>query len=292
MTLTVGSPDHKLLFCRFFIDTHTAFEPAALPWPELDDACRGRLATLPIWNEAVTTEAETAMKVRARAEVERDPLLREAIGLQAYEEARHAEMLRMLVDRYGIEARSTPDLTPPPDPDWAFMRVGYGECFDSFFAFGLFGLARDSGFFTPDLVRLFEPVMQEEARHILFHVNWVAHSQAQLPFAGRSGYMFRRGLALWLQVASRIRTAMRVGAEARTQDNFTLNAHESFGTPSLPEFLRLCLRENYRRLAPYDTRLLRPDFVPKLARTLLRGLGRGRRAAGPESGTDPRPHGR
>ena len=36
------------------------------------------------------------------------------------------------------------------------------------------------------------------------------------------------------------------------------------------QFLQVCLAENDRRLAPYDQRLLRPTFVPRLARGLAR----------------------
>src|SRR5579883_2549517 len=192
----IGSPEHKELLCRFFIDSHSPFKPSDLKWPELDEAARAKLASLPIWDEAVKTEAETALAVTTMGEVERDRLLSQAITLQGYEEARHADILKTLTERYGISVASFHP-PRPAEPDWAFMRIGYGECFDSFFAFGLFALARDSGFFPPSLVELFEPIMQEEGRHILFHVNWVAYSQAQLPFAGRPGYVFRRGLAMW-----------------------------------------------------------------------------------------------
>lgn len=272
--LEIGSQEHKELLCRFFIDTHIRFEPERLPWPKLDEACLERLRALPIWDEAVTTEAETAMKVAELGKAEKDPLLAEAISLQGYEESRHAEMLRILTSRYGIPVRRKPNLAPPKDPYWAFLRVGYGECFDSLFGFGLFALARDSGYFTPELVALFDPVMQEEARHIIFIANWIAYRQAQMPAMRRPAYLFRRGLALWLQSVSRVKTAMRIKAAPEIQNedqtDFTMAAPASFGDFSVRSFLETCLRENERRLAPYDPRLLRPTFVPAVAKSILK----------------------
>lgn len=270
--LVVGSAEHKELLCSFFTESHDPYKPEQLRWPVLDEAVIARLKALPIWEEAVRTEAETALAVLTMGAAEKDPVLSKAIALQGYEEKRHAEILKLLTEKYGIPV---PSFSPaaPKDPNWAFMRIGYGECFDSFFAFGLFALARDSGFFPPSLVELFEPIMQEEGRHIIFHVNWVAYNQARLPYAGRPGYVFKRGLAMWLQAVSRLKTAMKIKGEAE-QDNFTMNAHAQFGDISPREFVELCIRENERRLAPYDPRLLRPEFVPSIARAVLPTLPR------------------
>lgn len=268
----IGSQAHKDLFCKFFVDSHVPYTPEGLNWPELEEAARKRLAALPIWEEAVRMEATTALAVATMGEVEPDPVLSETIKLQGYEEGRHAEVLRLLTSRYGIEI---PPYTPvaPKDPSWAFMRIGYGECFDAFFAFGLFAAARDSGIFPPGLVELFDPIMQEEGRHIIFHVNWVAYGQAKLPFASRPSYVFRRGLAMWLQMLSRIKTALRVKT-AGEQDHFTMQAHRTFAAISPRRFIELCLSENERRLKPYDARLLRPSFVPAMARAALSAMAR------------------
>jgi len=269
----LGSAEHKQLLCRVFIDTHEPFDPDEVTWPPLDEQSQQCLATLPIWEEAVRTEAQTAVVVSAMGRAEPDPLLREAISLQGYEEARHARLLELMTARYGIAVPACRP-TDPPDPEWAFIRSGYGECFDSFFAFGLFAIARRSGFFPPALVALFEPVMQEEARHIIFHVNWVAYRQARLPAARRPSYLFRRALATWLQIASRLKTAVGLRAASHSQDNFAMSAHGSFSDVSMRGFLEVCLEEHARRLAPYDPRLLRPRFVPALARAALATLPR------------------
>lgn len=270
--LRPGSEEHKKLFCGEFVATHDPFKPTDIVWPELDADARERLLALPVWDEAVSTEQETALKVQALARVEPDPVLREAIGLQGYEEARHSQMLDLLTRRYDIPVAKRPDPPAPPDAEWAFMRASYGEQFDSFFAFGLFALARDSGFFPPGLVRVFDPIMQEEARHILFFSNWVAYRRVHAGMVDRPLLLFRCGLAISLQVLSRIRTAVDVGGQA-SQDNFAMKSHQAFADDLSPRsFVETCLRENDRRLAPYDPRLIRPTMVPRLARLALKFL--------------------
>lgn len=264
----IGSEQHKELFCRSFIETHNRFTPADIVFPEIDEDSRARLAGLPIWDEAVNTERETAEKVQRMADFELDPLVREAIALQGFEEGRHAALLDLLTQRYGIPVQRRTEPMDGEHPPWAFIRTEYGECFDAFFAFGLFAIARDSGFFPPPLVALFDPIMQEEARHVLFFVNWIAFRRARLPLDLRLLLDARRGLAFALQILSRIRTALDLGDNQ--QDNFAMKSHGSLGDFSLRSFLQLCLRENERRMGLYDPGLLQPRFIPAMARNGLR----------------------
>src|SRR6185312_4469567 len=179
--LEIGSDAHLRLFCDTLLDTHNPYKPAVLDWPKLDDAARDRIVSLPIWDMAVQTEGRASVKVMAYRDCVDDPLLKRAIEMDGFEEARHKRVLHNLVEAYGIKLAPEPPYPAPRDGEWAFMTIGYSECIDSFFAFGLFALAKNSGYFPPELVETFEPVMQEEARHILFFRNWVAWHRARLP---------------------------------------------------------------------------------------------------------------
>ena len=77
-----------------------------------------------------------------------------------------------------------------------------------------------------------------------------------------------------VQVWTRIKTAIAVArgggdGGATEEDDFMLGVKDSLDVVSSPrQFLDVCLRENDRRLDPYDPRLLRPTFVPAIARAL------------------------
>ncbi|MEX1244852.1 MAG: ferritin-like domain-containing protein [Thermoanaerobaculia bacterium] len=287
-TLEIGSEEHKELLCRTFIDTHEPFEPAQIQWPDLDPESLQRLKDMPVWNEATRTEAATAVKVQSLGDTEKDPLLAEAISLQGYEEGRHAEVLLLLTRHYGIPVAPFPPPEVPKDPTLAFLRTGYGECLDSFFAFGLFRLGERAEVFPRALISIFETIMQEEARHILFIVNWAAYLRAQRPLALRPAFDAWRGWNIVAQAFDRLKGALQMAggggkkdgekAEAASpkgnQDGFTLKSHSMFGDFSLRAFLETCLEENERRLAPYDARLLRPRLVPSVVRQVVRVLPR------------------
>src|SRR5262245_65294724 len=202
------------------------------------------------------------------AEDEPDPTLREAIALQAFEEERHAHLLDLLLTHYDIPYPDTPAQLPR-DPEWGFMRMGYGECFDSFFAFGLFRVASVTGFFPGPLVRIFDGVMQEEARHVLFFANWAAHHGVRLPVVEKPWFLVRRMSGMAVQAFGRVRTALQL-RDTPSADNFTMQVPEDIGDITLRSLAQLCVLENERRLAIYDAELLRPRMVPTLVGLALR----------------------
>jgi hypothetical protein len=280
-TLKIGSLEHKELLCRVFIETHDPFKPSEIRWPDLDPESLERLKAMPVWNEATRTEAATAVKVQSLGDTEKDPLLAEAISLQGYEEGRHAEVLQLLTRHYGIPVAAFPPPEVPKNPTLAFLRTGYGECLDSFFAFGLFRLGERAEVFPRPLIEIFETIMQEEARHILFIVNWAAYLRARRPLLLRPAFDAWRGWNVVAQAFDRLKGALQMvggdkngdgAAPAENQDGFALKSHGVFGDFSLRAFLETCLAENERRLAPYDPRLLRPMLVPSVVRQVVRVL--------------------
>jgi len=265
-----GSEAHKILFCRTLLDTFDPYKPAVIDWPALDEEARNRLVSLPIWDIAVQTEGRARTNVATYAATASDPLLRRAIELNAFEEGRHKLVLSNLVAAYGITLAPEPPYAVKGDPEWAFMVTGYSECIDSFFAFGLFESAKRSGFFPEALVDTFEPVIHEEARHILFFVNWAAWHRRSMPFWRRPWFELKV-LAVWLfLIWERIGIARDMGSGVQ-DNNFTVTGAKSVGDDiNVATLIDICLAENDRRMSAYDRRLLRPAVVPALARLARR----------------------
>ena len=271
--IAIGSERHKVLFSRMLLDTFNPYKPAVIDWPQLDDDARERLVSLPIWDIAVQTEGKASLNVKSYAALVADPLLKEAVELNGFEEARHKTVLANMVAAYGIALAPEPDYVKPRDPEWAFMVTGYSECIDSFFAFGLFELAKRSGYFPPALVATFEPVMQEEGRHITFFMNWVAWHRRNLVWWRRPWFRVRI-IAVWaFLVWERIGIARGLGSGAPQDNNFTLTGGKTVSVDvTTAELLDTCLAEQDRRLRGYDARLLRPTFVPRMVRLARRFL--------------------
>lgn len=270
--IRVGSRDHLRLFCKTLLETFNPYKPAVIDWPKLDAKTQDIITSLPIWDIAVQTENRAGVWVGSYAERAADPLLKRAVELDAFEERRHRYVLSNLVEAYGIALKPEPAYPKPKDPEWAFVQVGYSECIDSFFAFGLFESARRTGIFPPELVDTFEPVIHEEGRHILFFVNWIAWHRRTMGWWRRPWFEIKV-LAIWVYlVFERIGIASNIGG-GEQESNFTVNGAERLGVEIGPaELLDICLAENDRRLGAYDSRLLRPSLVPSMVRLIRRFL--------------------
>ncbi|MGO4379503.1 ferritin-like domain-containing protein [Pseudoduganella sp. RAF19] len=269
-----GSERHLRMFCELLLQTHNPYKPAVIDWPKLEPDALNRVTSLPIWDIAVQTEGRASIRVRTFAQTVQDPLLRRALDMDADEEARHKVVLSKLVEAYGIKLAPEPDYPPPDDPEWGWLVTGYSECIDSFFAFGLFAAAKRSGYFPAELVETFEPVIQEEGRHILFFVNWAAWYKRQLPWWRRPLFALKVMRVWAFLIWERIGIARGIDADGSANDaNFTMTGSGAVADPLEPKALiALCLEENERRMAGYDTRLLRPNTVPRLASLALKFL--------------------
>src|SRR5882672_5254161 len=247
--IVLGSEAHKQAFCRMLLDTHNPYRPSVVDWPILDREARDRLVSLPIWDIAMQTEGNASLRVLSYAQTLADPLLREAVEIDGFEETRHKQVLSNLVEAYGIRLAPEPEYQRPRHPEWVFLLAGFCECVDTFFAFGLFALAKRSGFFPPELVDTFEPVVQEEGRHILFFVNWVAWHRRNMPLWRRPWFEMKV-LAVWtFLVWERIGIASDV-SNGQQDNNFTVNGASQLGGDGIDiyKLMDTCLAENERRL--------------------------------------------
>ena len=275
--LRPGTPAHTRATTRMFRETFNPYKPTIIDWPQLDPEARDRLVTLPIWDIAVQTEGKARIRMLAYARSLADPDWHDAVELNGWEEGRHKTVLSNLVAAYGIALEPEPPYPPPKRADWAYLVTGFSECIDSFFAFGLFAMAQRSGFFPPELVDTFEPVMQEECRHILLFANWLAWHRRTLP-GWRRPWFELQVAAAWVFLGWErmgLARGMDDGKTTRPQDNnFTLTGSKAVSDVdiSVPDLMALCLAENDRRFAGYDRRLLRPTTMPALTRLALRAV--------------------
>jgi hypothetical protein len=271
--MKIGSLEHKERFCRQFIESHCRFDPATLAWPDLDEEALDRLRAIPFWQEVLYTERRAGAIVAAYAETIADPLVRRAVALQAFEEARHAGLLQEMIRRYRIAAQDRPIEEPPSrNLRHAFADFGYGECLDSFLGFGVFNIARRASFLPEPLFEIFDMLMCEETRHIVFFINWMAWQQA------RNG-----GVAAWLRGANsaryycravqRLLRTVRKGRRANDGKDFSATQAGVFLEGfTLRRFIEECCAEHARRMRDFDPDLLQPRFLPRLAEIALAGL--------------------
>jgi hypothetical protein len=266
IAVKIGSNEHKELFCRSFMESHRPYDPREWAWPQLDDLSLARLRAIPIWTLALEVELGAGAMLTGFAKTERDPLVRKALELQGYEEERHGRILQCLIERYGLSVMPN---APKQEPvRRAFLDFGYNECVDSFAGFGIFRLARAARILPETLTSLFAQVLLEEARHIVFFVNWIAFDRFR---RGLRGPVMQAVPAL-LSYGAAIGRRIKAGAQIQRADS-PADGRDLFGDAltglTAATFLSACLEENDRHMAAFDPRLLRPRVIPALAKAAL-----------------------
>jgi hypothetical protein len=269
--IAAGSDAHKAFFCQQFMASYQDYDPATLPWPELDDAALARLRGVPFWQEVYQTERRAGAIVTAFLPQVTDPIVREAVALQGREEVRHAKLIQVMIERYGIDATEQPLPPFPPDLETAFIDFGFGECLDAFLGFGAFKTARESAFLPPEMFDIFDVLMFEETRHIVFFINYMAwrekrRGHVRLTRALKSTWFYGRA-------ASRLLGMVRRGQDSNDGQDFAITQANMFldGFNFLT-FVEDCYRENARRMSVFDPQLMQPRLLPAVAHLALRGL--------------------
>ncbi len=271
-TIKIGSDEHRDLFCQDFIDSYTDYDPATLPWPELSAADLEKLRSVPFWQEVLYTERRAGMIVQAFAKTIDDPIVRKAVDLQGREEARHADLLREMVRRYQIVVTELPLEAIAADVELAFKDFGFGECLDSFLGFGAFKLARQSAFLPESMFSIFETLMYEETRHIVFFVNWMAW-QAVRRGQGAAWRRALTSLRFYYRALRRMLATIRRGQQVNDGRDFSATQANLFLEDfTFRRFLAYCYDENNRRMGHFDGNLLKPSFMPALADVALSSL--------------------
>ena len=270
--LKIGSLEHRDAFCRHFTETYTEYDPHTLPWPELDEAALTRLRAVPFWEEVFYTERRAGAIVAAFTKTVDDPVLNKALALQGEEESRHALLIRVMIDKYGLDAPERPLEDISDNIDRRFKDFGFGECLDSFLGFGLFKIAYQSEFLPKEMLKIFETLMYEETRHIVFFVNWMAYTEA------RRGWMARTLLPLtsfhyYMRALRRMAGLAKRGKDLNDGKNFAATQVSMFLDGfNFRQFLEDCYAENGRRMGAFEPELLRPSFMPQLADVALKAL--------------------
>jgi hypothetical protein len=266
----IGSIEHRDLFCKTFLESHKPYEPETLPWPVLEPKYLDLLRAFPFWSFARSMEQEADRMIATFSKTLDDPSIRAAVELQGYEEGRHGRLLNHMLERYEIDVPRVP-LTNLPVTRDDFVVFGFSECTDSFVGFGGFALARRKQIFPPALLDIFEQILFEEARHIVFFINWWRYEEAR---AGTSR-LARTLSALRYHARAIAHTAQGAqgAAVAPAPVDLTSGGSQAILEGVTPKtFLEVALAENRAMMERIDRRLLRPQIVPSLATVALLGL--------------------
>ena len=129
-----------------------------------------------------------------------------------------------------------------------------------------------SEFLPKELLKIFETLMYEETRHIVFFVNWMAYTEARRGWVART-ILPLTSLRYYLRAVRRMAGLAKRGKDMNDGKNFAATQVSMFLDGfNFRRFLEDCYSENSRRMSAFEPELLRPSFLPQLAETALKAL--------------------
>ena len=287
--IRIGSDEHKALFCRVFVETHDPFKPEEIAWPELDAEALSRLKHSPSGTKPRAPKRPRRSGSRRWATPSPIRSWRRRSAFRATRRARHADVIRRLMNQYGIDVRSAPGRPECPRiPTWAFLEDRLRRVPRLVLRVrplqdrrGLAGLS------AGHRLHLRDDHAGGSPAHPLHRELGRLPARAGGRFPLRPAFDARRAWNIAAQALGRLKGAFQMagdpGRRTRTirrknrrtaRPGSRSQSHSTFGDFSLRSFLELCLAENERRFTPYDSRLLRPQLVPPVVRALTKVLPR------------------
>jgi hypothetical protein len=258
--MNIGSYEYKKRFCQSLIDSHVSDDSASLRWPTLDPVTLEHLQSLPIWRRSLLTQHYAAQIVAAFAATIKDPMVKAAVTLQAQEQARLVKIIQSFLSAYSIPAPALSTATLPKNLEAAFIKVGYRNCLDLFWADGLREAAHKASAIPADLNQRFDRLLAQQARHSIFLVNWMAYQKTKLnkqwgEWNAVPALLSRSGTLVGLIAAFGPKDLDERPASTRWMARYTIET-----------FLKLCLSVHQSRMQPISIDLLQPQISVNLAK--------------------------
>lgn len=228
--------------------------------PSLDDSTRKKLAELNIWAEVYDQHQQAGWVAQSYSQVVKGSLLQRAIAQIAENELALAQSLKTLCKENRLGTINVGNHDSVPASEVAFRKSCHRSNLSLFLASGLYELASQDGYLQPDLLNLWNEVLNIQACHVLFFMNWLAF-EAQVK--QKPDYELSGLGSLWTHKKQWLAIFNKLN-RSEYDDNLPRDPKQIdyfLGKENYSSFLDACER-NYRdRFESLDSRLLRPRIL-------------------------------
>lgn len=266
--MQLGSYEHQKLFCHALTDHHVKYNLDQIPWPQLADDQLQRLREIPFWAEVLQQKRQMALIVGALAAQTKPTRLKGAILLLSQETERQVKLLEQMMSFYQIPQTSIPARPLPGELTPVLQDLAFDQYLSAYILWGWFAIAREQQYLPEALLEVWEPILDEDARHSIFFTNWTAGQQFSL------SNNWRRLRAIWGRGLQFLGLFDRFGRqiEDATLPKTASTADVFMGQLTAARLLQYCLDAHEQRLGEVKPPLVKPKLAPELTHWLLRIL--------------------